>query len=452
MAMQLGGLASGVDTNSIIEQLMALERRPLFKKEREQKLAEARQATLRDIATRLKNLRTAGADLRSAALWAPKQTVESTDAAKTSAKSVGSSAAGSYVVDVTQLARAEQRAFSYAPGTADSTLTVNGRDYLVPAGASHESVVNSINNDSSSSVFAAAVNGQVVLSSKATGAASTITATSTAPAAQWSEDLAKQRLGLDAAFKVDGTSRTSASNTIADAIVGVELTFKAAGSVTVNVGGAALDHDAVVDKVKAFVEQYNSTVDFVRSKLTEKKVQDPKSEAERQKGMLRSDTMLSSVVSRLRTTMSEALAGNPATLDQLMEIGISTGAATGTATVSADAVSGKLTFDEAKLRDALKNDSASVKRLLGGDSAAQGLGQRLEALIKPITDIGGSIDERVKSLDGQVGRIRKSMDEIDRRLLDKEKRLKAQFAAMERSLSASQSQQSFLASQLSALG
>ena len=102
------------------------------------------------------------------------------------------------------------------------------------------------------------------------------------------------------------------------------------------------------------------------------------------------------------------------------------------------------------LDEALTSDLASVKRLLAGDGAVAGLGQRIEDLIKPRTDTG-AIDERIKTLDSEVVRIRTAMAEIDRRLANKETRLRQQFAAMERALAGSQSQQAFLSSQLSAL-
>jgi flagellar hook-associated protein 2 len=451
MATPLGGLVSGVDTSSVVEQLMALERQPLVKKERQQKLAEARQDALRDISSRLRNLNYAAADLRSAALWAPKQAVESSDPTKASVRWVAGAGAGSYELNVTQLARAEQRTFSYRPGAADSTLTVNGRSYAVTAGATGESVIDLINNDSQSTVFASKVGEEIVLSSKETGAASTITVTSTAPGSDWAEDVSKRRVGRDAQYSVDGVAKTSAKNVVSDAIVGVELTFKVAGATTVSVGGPSVDQDAVKEKVRAFVEQYNSTVEFVRSKLTEKKVTDPETDSDRQKGMLKSDPLLSSVVGRLRSTLMEAVGGNPATMDQLVEIGISTGAATSSGTVSADALAGKLVLDETKLTQALTSDLPSVKRLLAGDATVKGLGERVEDIVKPNTDTGGAIDERIKTLDGEVSRIRTAMEDIDRRLADKEKRLRAQFAAMERALSSSQGQQSYLSSQLAAL-
>ena len=447
----LSGIASGVDTNTIVDQLMALERRPLVVKEQQQQLAQARQTTLRDVATRLRNLSSASADLRSVTLWAPKQGVESSDPSKMSGRLTAGAAAGSYEVNVTQLARAEQRTFDYTPGGV-SVLTVNGRDYTVGAGASIESVVDEINNDSQGTVFASKVGGQIVLSSKTTGEASTITASTTAPPGEFAEDVAKQRLGRDAKYTVDGgPEQNPATNVIANGLVGVELTLKVAGTSTISVGGPAVDNAAVKEKARKFVEQYNSTIDFMRSKLSEKKVKDPSTTAERQAGLLKGDPLMGAILSRLRSTLSEAFGGNPATMDQLSEIGISTGASVTAGTVSADSLAGKLVLDETKFDAALTADGASVKKLLAGDGVALGLGQRIEALVKPNTDTGGAFDERLKSLDSEVSRIRGTMEQMDRRLIERERRYKAQFAAMEAALAASQTQQSFLSQQLSAL-
>jgi flagellar hook-associated protein 2 len=451
MAIGMSGLASGMDTSSLVEQLMSLERRPLVVKERQEQLSQARETTLKDVASRLRNLSSASADLRSVTTWAPKQAVESSDATKVGARWTAGAGAGGYEINVTQLARAAQKTFDYQPGAA-SVLTVNGRPYTIGAGADTATVVDEINNDSQSTVFASKVGNQIVLSSKTTGEDETITASSTAPPGEWAEDVARERLGRDAEYTVDGGPvRSSPTNVVANELAGVELTLKTTGTATISVGGPAMDQDAIKEKARKFVEQYNSTIDFIRTKVTEQKVKDPETAADRQKGMLKGDPLLSSLLGRLRSTMSEAV-GSDLSMDQLAEIGITTGTSVTAGTVSADALAGKLSLDETKLGNALNTNAATVKKLLAGDGAGlNGLAQRVEGLVKPNTDTGGAIDERLKSLDGEQSRIRKSMDEIDRRLAEKEKRLKAQFAAMEQALAASQSQQSWLAQQTSSL-
>lgn len=458
MAISLGGLASGFDTESVVAQLMAAERQPRVKKEQDERLAKARQNALRDVSTRLRNLQNAGRDLGSVALWAPKQAVEVNDPTKVGVRPTASAAAGGYALDVTQLARAEQRSFNYTSSALPSTVTVNGRDYAMAASADLQSLVDQINSDGAGTVFASKVEDKLVLSSKVTGAGANgtglnITASSSSPFAL-SEDATRQRTGQRAAYTVDGgATRYSDSNVITDAVVGVELTLKSTGASTVNVGGPAVDNAAVAAKMKAFVEQYNSAIDFVRSKVQEKRVPKPTTEAERLQGALKSDPGLNSVLNQLRATITQSTATGNAALDELSELGVSTGAATGGSAVSADALAGKLVFDEAKFTKALNENATDVRKVLGATTGVTGLSGRLEALLDPLVQTGsGVLSERVKGFDSEVARIKSAMQTIDERLAQREKRYRSQFAAMERALSASQTTQSFLASQLGQFG
>src|SRR3712207_7414049 len=102
--LRLGGLSSGLDTEAIVGQLMALERQPRARLERKQAAVQARQDALRDISTKLKTLKSAAQALASAGTWAPTQTVTSTDPAKVGARATGSITPGTYAVEVQQLA------------------------------------------------------------------------------------------------------------------------------------------------------------------------------------------------------------------------------------------------------------------------------------------------------------------------------------------------------------
>lgn len=443
MGIGLLGLASGMDTGSILDQLMALERRPIAKVQLSQRQVEVRQAALRDISSRLGALKSAAVDLRSVATWADTQTVESSDTTKLGATRISGAGAGGYQVAITRLAAAEQRTYAYTSSGSAGTITVGGVSIDIAAGADLQKAVDAINSRSDSPVYAAAVSGQMVLSAKATGAASTFTASGTTIA----EDTAKAKAGVDAAYSVDGTAKTSSTNTVKDAIAGLELTLKGvtASAVTVTVGAPAPDEVKVKEKVMAFVEKYNALIDAVRAKVDERRVPRPTSESDALKGVLSGDSMLVRTLSTLRTGVADAVAGNPAALDELREIGISTGATTGWGTLSSDAVKGKLVLDEAKLSSALSLDRASVRSLLDGFS------KRLEGLIDPITTAGGTIPSRLNGGDAEIKRLRDSVAAMEQRLQGRERMLRAQFDAMERALAASRSQGAWLAGQLGTL-
>src|SRR5687768_7195540 len=122
--VQLSGLASGMDTEGIITQLMQLEAQPSVRMAQSKKVSEAREQALRDILSRVKNLQTAAKDLKSVATWADTQTVDSSDATKITATRVGGAAPGGYSLSVSRLASADQWTYDYVPPTADTTFTV----------------------------------------------------------------------------------------------------------------------------------------------------------------------------------------------------------------------------------------------------------------------------------------------------------------------------------------
>src|SRR5918997_5332397 len=102
--IQLGGLASGMDTESVIAQLMALEAQPATRMTQQKKVSEAREQALKDILSRVKNLQTAAKDLKSVTTWADTQTVESSDTAKVTATRTGGAAPGANSLTVSRMA------------------------------------------------------------------------------------------------------------------------------------------------------------------------------------------------------------------------------------------------------------------------------------------------------------------------------------------------------------
>ena len=124
---------------------------------------------------------------------------------------------GSYSVNVTQLASAEQRTFSYAAPAADETYTLAGKNLTVSAGQSLDSLAATINADPTYGAYAVNAGGNLVLASRTpgtdpsaaislvpTGGASSLTQTS-------------MKAASDAAYSIDGTNYTSHSNTISSA-------------------------------------------------------------------------------------------------------------------------------------------------------------------------------------------------------------------------------------------
>src|SRR5215212_2593042 len=161
--INFGGLASGLDTNSIVDQLMALERQPQNRLKLKQGQIDTRKSALSDVASRLKNLRLAAQDLKSATLWLDTQTVDVNDATKVAATRTGGAGTGAYQLSVTQLASASQHWYSYSstPPAADDTFTftTSSGSYAVTvaAGSDVTAAANAINADASAPVYASVV-------------------------------------------------------------------------------------------------------------------------------------------------------------------------------------------------------------------------------------------------------------------------------------------------------
>jgi flagellar hook-associated protein 2 len=207
---------------------------------------------------------------------------------------------------------------------------------------------------------------------------------------------------------------------------------------------------AVTAKMKAFVDQYNSTLDFVRSKLDEKKVLNPTTTSDQNKGLLNGDTMLEGILSQLRQAVSATYApGNPTTLDEMSEIGVSTGSAVGSGSLNQDSIEGKLVFDSAKFSTALITDPQSVRNLMSGST---GFGQALDNLLTPTLQAGGTMASRLSSEDSTHKRLSDQIAAMDITLNLKQQTLKSQFTAMETAMSASQSQGQWLTGEISKLG
>jgi flagellar hook-associated protein 2 len=437
--IRLGGLASGMDTETIVTQLMAIERQPRGRLERKQAAAQARQDALRDISTKLKTLKTAAQSLAAAGTWTRTQSLTSTDPTRVGARVAGSVVPGTYDIEVTQLAADASRTLNLQPrpnpSSLDSTPAATGTPYSVaiPPNSSVDAIVALVNGDAAAPVVARNYNGQLLLSAKAAGAGGNFTASGQVVASQ-----AAAVTGTDAQFKVNGAAYTRTTNAVADAIPGVELSLNglttAGTPVQLTVGEPTVDAKALAGKVKAFVDAYNAVVDATRSRTTEKRVANPTTLADAKKGVLFGDNGLNSMLSKLRVAVMEpAAVGNLGSIDEFSEIGVSTGAPTGS-TSTPDSLSGKLQFSEAKFLDAFAADPGSVERLLRGTASATGLSTRLDEVIRPFTEVNGMFDGRLTASTSELTRLGEQLKRMDERLGRKETFLRRQFTALEGAL------------------
>ena len=452
--LSLGGLASGLDTDTIVAQLMAIEGQGKTRLQGRQYRSEQTKTVLDQMATRLRTLKNAADELKSAGSWGNVQTVSSADAARVGARYLSGAASGTYSIEVTKLARADQRFYAHPATTSGaSQLDINGVKIDIAAGSTIEQTAAAINAKAESPAFASVVGTELVLSGKKTGVELTL-----APSFL-SEDTLKRRRQENAEFTVDGIPQTpSASNTITTALPGVELTLKSlttiTGPISVEVGTPGPDTNALKTKVKAFVDAYNSAIDLIKSKTEESAVRRPLTQADYGKGALRGDAGLLSLVSRMRQTVTEKIdtgtaPANPAAYDSLSDIGVTVARTTGS---EADRLSGKLVLDETKLLAVIQQDPTAVRRLMGGIEGVPGAAQALGTLLEPVAKLAdGTLSKRATQTERETARIKDQMLAMDARLKLKEERLRKQFTAMEKALQSTQTSTSWLSSQIAGM-
>jgi flagellar hook-associated protein 2 len=447
--LQLGGLASGLDTQSIIDQLMAIDRAPETRMQLQQSTLKARQQALTDVGTRVRNLEDQAKALGDVSTWADTQTLDVSDTTKLTATRLSGAAPGGHDINVTTLARSEQRSYAFTAGVA--TLNIGAAQINLTADDDGQSAADKINANANSPVYAVWVQDplgdttkdRLVLTRKDTGEFNQ--ADMAVSGAAWTSN-ETYTAGVNAAFTVDGGQvQYSKSNVVKSAIPGLQLTFKATGTTSVSVTPPGPDQNAIQQKLQSFVDQYNSTIDFIRGKLTEKTVPNASNATDAAKGVLFGDPQLTGMLSQLRNMMSDKT-GIGGAIQSMADLGISTGSASGGA-ADADALAGKLTFDTTKFADAFDGKRLDIKSFMTDPS--KGIASKLTALLDPVAKpTSGLLDVRAQQAGDQSDDIDDQIAALEDRLSQQQTRLQAQFTAMEQALSQSQSQGSWLTAQL----
>jgi flagellar hook-associated protein 2 len=470
MAVTLTGMASGLDTDSIISQLMQVESQKTSIITNRQSQVKAHQSDLTAIKTKVDALKSAAAALSDTSTWKATQTTASSDPTHVDVSLLSGAGIGGHTVSVSKLASSAQHGYAFTKNAAAGQITLfSGTDpnastagkvsINVAANATAADVATAINAREDSPVYAAVVNDgtneRLVFSSRKTGASSDFTVdTSGLAAGQLSEDAAYTRTGtaLNASYTLDDetTPRTSETNVITNAIPGVQLTLKGitTSPASVNTTAAAIDKDAVTKKVQAFVDAYNAVVTTTRGDLNEKSVPKATNSADLVAGRLFGDMGLDSMLGQLKNQMTQTVAGLG--LTSLADLGITIPKATGGAS-SQDAKDGKLTFDSSKLKSQLNADWTKVRDLFSGKGAAKGISGLISGYVDTQTGSHGILTGRISSDGKQLSNYDGQIQKMNDRMQAESERLKAQFAAMESAMAQSQSQQAWLSGQIASL-
>jgi flagellar hook-associated protein 2 len=430
----------GFDTGKIIEALMAAEKAPITRLTTQQEKLQAQQNVLAGLKTSLQSLSFAVADFALPSLFETSQGVTSSEPNRISAVATAGAGVGGYQVEVTQLARAAQRTFTFQSPAVEETITVDGQEFKVAAGASAKEVAQKINASGAATVFAAAINSEtIVFSTRATGATEGEFIKVTGASLTEVEGSAKE--GKNAEYKVDGVAGTSKTNVVTEAIAGVTLTFNAlttvSGPVTIDVAAPGANVKTIEEKIEAFVTQYNAIVESLHKAVTTKPVPGATKPEEFEKGALYSDLEISSLLSRMRATMFDSVKGLPAEMSSPFDIGLGPGSATGS-TASQSSIEGMIKLEPKKLAEAIAENPEGVEKMV------QGWSKNLQAVVNNASAPGGSMEAKIKGDEANVASLKARIARMNEVLAEKQKHLVQTYAKLEGILARTNAQLGFL--------
>ncbi|MBM4016342.1 MAG: hypothetical protein FJ293_15440 [Planctomycetes bacterium] len=436
----VGGLASGLDTASIISALVGVEARKVGQMRTARTDFQKKVSALGELDQRLKSLEQSLKKLADPDQFVAHKAVLSAGADSFIAITPqGSTQAGTYDVRVSQLA---ESTFIRSDGQADANadLGITGTLSLLVGGTQHDLTIDGTNatlngvrdavNAADIGVVATTVfdgtDWHLELRGADTGVANAVTVVaepSQPPPQGGVLNLTQQRAASDAAFTIDGQAYTSADNTIDDAIQGVTLQLlqkHAASDPTAEVT-VTEDFAAIETQLKAFIDDFNDVIEFLNEQSA------ARSSSEDPLKPLAGDSALRSIRFSFGTVVSSQSTLPGLSYSSLASIGITT---------SSD---GTLELDSTRLKDALADDVDDVKKLLSDESA--GIGQRLLDSVEQRTDsISGTMKTRadafrssMETLDDRIARAEDQLEIFERSLRQK-------YAAMESLVGRLQSQ------------
>ncbi len=478
--IRFGGLASGIDTDSIIKQLMTVERIPVDRLGQKKQLTTWKVDAYREVNRSLMTLRNAAVDLTlSKNFYA--RTATSSDSGRISVTANPSS--GSTSLQVTSVDRLAKSASTFSSeiivdmnnekvtrstkisdlsGVSDPALvgfkSISDGEYK-SLGLTSDSTVGDLitklnAKDTGVSVFFDDASGKMSITSRQTGSNSTVSFSDEGLASALK--LTNHIQGDDAAFTVNGLPVTRESNTVTID----NVTFTLNQIFDADQGPVSLstkpDTQAVFDNIKSFIDKYNETMELMNKRYGERQYRDfpPLTKAQREElsedeikkweekamsGLLRSDGMLQSATTRLRSSWSstDVATSGP---NQLYQIGLSTGR---------DFRSGgKIEIDETKLKAAIDADPEAVYKLFS-DSSNGLLGKVRDAtrdVRNNITRVAGAEGgaPNTYSLGRELNTIDTRIDSLNRQLISRENAYYARFTAMEKAMNQANSQAGYL--------
>lgn len=451
------GVGSGLDVNSIITQMMSLERVPITQLQTESGKIDARLSAFGRIQSALDGVRSAARTLGDTNTWRAVGAASSDATAIGVTASAGSSP-GSYAVKVDALAASQMNAGSavanaqtaigvgtltidigrwaddlsgFTPKTGSTALTIT----IDPGEDTLEKIRDKINNSADAPVRASIVNdaagARLVLQSSQTGAENGFRVSVSDADGNHADDSGLSRLAYDPAggaavstrtqparnarATINGLAVEATTNSLANVIDGVSLTL---GKVTAGTVDLTVTRDtaSMRKSIDGFVSSYNDLVKLVRD-------QTKYDATSKNAGTLQGDRTAVNLLAQLWRTLGDSSSAS-SVFARASDIGLS---------VQTD---GTLKVEGSKLDSGFANlaELQNFFTAATDNPSSTGLAQRLRQLADQLLGSDGAMSSRQEGLRKQKTANGLRQEALEDRVAQTEKRLRAQYQALDASM------------------
>jgi len=436
MTITATGIVSGIDSKSIIAQLVSVKGIPIDQMVSDKKKLESVNSAYTTLASRVDDLKTAADALRTTSGFAS-FSASSSDTTIVDAVADTTATANSSVIVVSALAKSHKIA---ADGVASATTVVASApgsfNFTVGSGTMQSvavdatttvtglsDAINALNSGVSSSVVNDGTSYRLVLTAKSTGTTNAVTINQNDTTLAFNTTL---QAAQDAAFTVDGLAVTRSSNTVSDVLTGVTLTLKSANASAPVTVTSTRDVGEIEKKVVALVDRYNAVMSYIKS--NNRYNIDTKSG-----GPLFGDAVARSISDEVSRIMTSSVTGLPSTMNRLLQAGVTRDS------------TGVMSLDSTKLKDALNTNYDGVVNLFVEGTSTSGFGKLIFDLTSSITNsVDGRITKKKEGISNHIASMTTHITDKERELATYEASLRVRFTFLESTLSGLKAQGNFL--------
>lgn len=458
------GIASGLDIQSIVSQLVALEKAPLTQLKTQATSLQTKLSTMGTIKSQVSALGDAAAKLSKASGWDPVKATSSNPSAVGVTVKAGAPAT-SITMEVQNLAKAQSTASAAvttgtAMGTGSMTIELgqwSGSSFTAGSGtpvtidieAGDDSLseiaakINESDAGVSATVLRDASGERLLVRSKATGEENAFRITVADDDGDDTDAAGLSRLAFgvgnangmsrsqsaeNAQATINGVPITSASNTLSGTLTGMTIQLSQETTAPVNID-VTNDTEAIRSNVKAFVDAYNTLNTTLTSALRY-------DEATKTAGALQGDATTVGLQNALRGMMRSVSASTP--YSRLSDVGIELKSG------------GKLEIDATKMDAALDNldDLKALFTSTSNDATATGFGWKIKNFAEGLIDADGTVSNKTDALKASIKRNSLDQDRVNEKAARSEKRLLAQYNAMDAAVGSLNGLSAFVSQQI----